>query len=190
MSHYKGPVVDLSQFNNSWYRPGSKVKILIWYFCNLFLLKSSIPYPSKLKRGVLRIFGANIAEGVVIKPRVSIKYPWNLKVGKNVWIGEGVWIDNLDEVIIGDNSCLSQGAMLLTGNHDYKSVKFDLILAPIILERGVWIGAKAVVCQGVVCKSHAILTVGSIANKDLDSYMIYKGNPAVIIRKREIGFNG
>ena len=68
-----------------------------------------------------------VGRSVIIKPRVRIKYPWFLQIGDNSWIGEDVWIDNLDSVIIKENVCISQGAMLMSGSHNYKSEKFDLI---------------------------------------------------------------
>lgn len=90
-------------------------------------------------------------------------------------------------VNIGANVSISQGAMLLTGNHNYKKVAFDLEVFPIIIEDGVWIGAQTVVCPGVTCMSHAVLSVGSIAVKDLDAYKVYSGNPATVVRERIIG---
>ena len=159
---------------------------VIWYFVNVLFLQSHIIPFSSLKVSLLKLFGANVGKGVVIKPRVNIKYPWKLAIGDYSWIGEDVWIDNLEEIIIGSNVCISQGAMLLTGNHNYKKSSFDLITGEISLEDGVWIGAKAVVCPGVTCKSHSILTVGSVATLDLEPYTIYQGNPAKPIRKREI----
>lgn len=132
------------------------------------------------------MFGAKIGKGVCIKQRVNIKYPWNLEIGNNVWIGEMVWIDNLADVRLEDNVCLSQGAMLLCGNHDYRKTSFDLIVRPIILEEGVWIGARSVVCPGVTVQSHALLTVNSVATGHLEPYSIYQGNPAVKIRERKI----
>jgi len=122
----------------------------------------------------------------MIKPKVNIKYPWLLIVENYVWIGEEVWIDNLVEVVLGKNVCLSQGAMLLTGNHDYKNSKFDLKVGKIVLEEGVWIGAKAIVCPNVTCYSHAVLAVNSVAVKDLEAYGIYQGNPAQYVRERKI----
>ncbi len=76
--------------------------------------------------------------------------------------------------------------MLLTGNHDFSIASFDLITKPITLEDGAWIGASAIVCPGITVKSHAVLTVGSIATKDLDPYCIYQGNPAIKIKDRVI----
>ena len=112
--------------------------------------------------------------------------PWKLKIGNNVWIGEGVYIHSLDNITIGDNVCISQQSMLLTGNHDYTISSFDYRNAPILIEDGVWIGARAVVCPGVSCKSHSILSVGSVATKDLKAYEIYQGVPAKFVRQRKI----
>ncbi len=133
---------------------------------------------------ILRFFGAKIGKNVMIKPKVNIKYPWFLEIGNNVWIGEMVWIDNYVQVVIKDNACLSQGAMLLTGNHDYKKSTFDLMTGEITISNGVWIGSKSIVCGGVICHSHSVLAVGSVTSKDLLSYSIYQGNPAVKIRDR------
>ncbi|WP_341221446.1 WcaF family extracellular polysaccharide biosynthesis acetyltransferase [Polaribacter atrinae] len=177
---------NLLKYENSWYKPGSKIKIIFWYIINTIFYKSSIPWPQVIKKNILKCFGGKIGENVLFKPNVNIKYPWFLEIGNNVWIGENVWIDNLTNVIISDNVCISQGAMLLCGNHDYKKSSFDLILGKIVLDEGSWVGAKAVVCPGVTLKSHAILAVGSIATKDLDPYSIYQGNPAIKIRKRNI----
>jgi putative colanic acid biosynthesis acetyltransferase WcaF len=134
----------------------------------------------------LRLFGAKIGSGVVIKPKVNIKYPWRLTIGNNVWIGENVWIDNLEDVVIGDNVCISQGAFLLCGNHNYNKTTFDLMVGKIVLEEGVWIGAKAIVCPGTTIKSHAVLTVASVALGTLESYKIYSGNKAVVVKSRHI----
>ena len=177
---------DLSRFDNSWYRPGPRWKVVVWFLINALFIKSYVPVPVAVKVLLLRWFGATIGTGCVVKPGVNIKYPWLLTVGNQVWIGEQVWIDNLSTVTIGNNVCLSQGAMLLTGNHDYRRTAFDLTTRPIVLEDGVWIGAKAVVCAGVTCGSHAVLAVGSVATRALDSYGIYQGNPAVFVRQRTI----
>ena len=178
--------VDLSSFDNSAYKPGSRVKIALWYMASCIFFKNPIILPMFFKKWVLQLFGCTIGKNLVIKPHVSIKYPWLLQIKDNVWIGEHVWIDNLAKVTISSNVCISQGAMLLCGNHDYKKSAFDLILGPITLEEGVWVGAKSVICPGVTCKSHAILSVGSVATKDLEAYAIYQGNPAVKIRQRDI----
>lgn len=178
---------DLSKYNNSWYSTGAgKVKMALWYFTNVLFFINPLNPISGLKVALLRLFGAKVGKGVVIKPAVNIKYPWLLEIGDFTWIGERVWIDNLAPVKIGRNCCISQGAMLLCGNHNYKKTTFDLIVKPITLEDGSWVGAMSTVCPGVTIRTHAILTVDSVATETLEPYGLYKGNPAVRIRERRI----
>ena len=181
--------VDLSSYRNEWYKPeigASRLKQVAWYYINILFFTSYWLPVSGIKRILLQAFGATLGKGVVIKPGVNIKYPWKLKAGDHCWLGEGVWIDNLADVQLGNSVCLSQGAFILTGNHHHGKVGFDLIVKPVTLEDGVWIGAKAIVCPGVTARSHAVLTVQSVAATDLESYSIYKGNPAVFYKTRNI----
>lgn len=176
--------VELGQYSNKNYFPGNRLKRALWYFFNLFFMVNKYNPFSGLRRSVLRLFGAKIGKKVVIKPGVNVKYPWFLEIGDFSWIGEDVWIDNLGKVKIGANVCVSQGALLLSGNHNYKKSTFDLMVNEIILEDGVWIGAKSIVNGGVTCHSHAILTSGSVTSANLEAYKIYKGNPATFVRNR------
>jgi len=174
----------LADFENSWYNPGAGfLKKTIWYFLNALFFNSFFPI-NAIKIFLLKLFGAKIGKGVIIKPFVSVKYPWKLTVGNHVWIGEKVWIDNLDSVIIENNVCISQGALLLCGNHNYKKSSFDLMIGKIILKEGSWIGAKAIVTGNVTVEENAILQVASVASTNLDKNGIYRGNPALKIKNR------
>jgi putative colanic acid biosynthesis acetyltransferase WcaF len=182
--------VDHSKYNNDWYKQeigAGKLKQLGWYVINALFFINPLNISSGIKRFWLKAFGAKIGKGVVLKPSVNIKYPWKLAIDDYSWIGEGVWIDNLADVRIGKSVCISQGAMLLTGNHDYTRVTFDLMVKPIILKDGVWIGAKSLVCPGVTCETHAVLAAMSVANRNLEPYTIYQGNPAISVKQREVG---
>ena len=157
-----------------------------WYFINVIFFKSSFFPFNFLKKFLLQLFGCSLGKGVVIKPNVNIKYPWKLSLGNYVWIGESVWIDNLDNVTIGNHVCISQGAILICGSHNYKKQSFDLITKEITLNDGVWIGAKSIILPGVVAESHAILSAGSVISKNLESFTVYKGNPAEKVGSRTI----
>ncbi len=178
---------DLARFDNAWYKPGRGALVrLAWYFVNELVFKPGLWPVNGLKVELLRLFGAKVGRGVVIKPCVNIKYPWRLTVGDYAWIGEQVWIDNLADVRIGAHACLSQGAMLLCGSHNYKQLSFDLLIGEIVLEPGAWVGAKALVCPGVTLGSHAVLAAGSVATQDLPAYTVCQGNPAVVKRTRVV----
>jgi putative colanic acid biosynthesis acetyltransferase WcaF len=180
-------VTDLSQFNAGNFNKGaSTLKQALWYFVNALFVRASWNPFMGIKIILLRLFGAKIGKGLIIKNNVVIKFPWKLTVGDNVWLGENCWIDNLDYVTIGNNVCVSQGALLLTGNHDYTISFMPYRNAPIMLEDGVWIGAKSVVCPGIICYSHSILAVGSVATKNMEAFTVYQGNPATAVRTRKI----
>lgn len=177
---------NLAAYNNSWYNPGRNVLIrFIWHCLSAAFVNSAFPF-SGFKIFLLRTFGASIGNGVVVKPHVNVKYPWFLTIGAYTWIGENVWIDNLAAVTIGSNCCLSQGSYILTGNHDYSKSTFDLMVKPVVMEDGAWLGAKAVLCPGVTMNSHSVLAVGSVATSDLEENTIYQGVPAVKVRERVI----
>lgn len=182
----KKGIVDNSTYSTTHRSGASKIKMLFWYLFNIVFFKNSLFPFTSLKPALLRIFGAKVGKGVIIKPSVNIKYPWKLIIGDHSWIGEKVWIDNLSEVTLGKSVCISQGALLLTGSHDHTKTTFDFMASPIILDDGVWIGAKAVVGGGVRCHSHCILGINSVAETNLKAYTIYKGNPAIPVVNRNI----
>ena len=176
----------LDQFDNTDYRPGPWLVRVLWILVSGVFFQTWFPWPSALKRPLLRLFGANVGSGVVLKPRVTIKYPWKLTVGDHCWVGENVWIDNLGQVTIGNHCCLSQGALLLCGNHNYKKPTFDLMVGDITLEDGVWIGARASVGPGVTCHSHSVLAMGSTATQDLEAWGVHQGSTKVMQKPRTI----
>ena len=177
---------DLSKYNNDWYSPGPLIKRVAWFFVSSIFFRTNLLPLYAPKRFLLRVFGARIGKGLIIKPHVTIKYPWLLTIGDHCWIGEAVWIDNLATVTLGNNVCISQAGMLLCGNHDYTKEAFDLRVEPIVLEDGVWIGARALVCPGTTCREHAVLSVQSVATGILEPFGIYQGNPAVKVKNRII----
>jgi putative colanic acid biosynthesis acetyltransferase WcaF len=187
VSHPTVCPVNLSIRDNSEYQKGrSKLVWAIWHFVGAPILKSNaLPFPV-LKAFILRIFGASIGKGSHIKPGVKVKFPWFLSIGDYCWIGEDVWIDNLANVTIGSHVCVSQGAYLCTGNHDWTAPNLKLFRRPITLEDGSWVGAKATICPNVVVGTCSIVTVGSVALKSIPPYQIWGGNPAKYLRDRVV----
>jgi putative colanic acid biosynthesis acetyltransferase WcaF len=179
--------VDLSQFRNEWYHPGrSRLVQTAWFFLGAPLLRMAVFPLSGVRCRLLRLFGARIGCGVVIKPGVRVKYPWLLSCGDHCWFGEDCWIDNLAPVHLGNSVCISQGAYLCTGNHDWSDPAFALIVRQILIEDGAWIGARAVVGPGTQIGECAVVTAGSVVARRIPAFEIHGGNPAVFLRKRQI----
>jgi putative colanic acid biosynthesis acetyltransferase WcaF len=137
-----------------------------WYLVNAWLFQSAVPalIPSSWKAAILRAFGARVGQGFVCKPRVTIKYPWFLDIGDHVWLGELVWIDNHATVKLGNHVCISQGAYLFTGNHDWNDERFRFFCQPIEIGDGCWVGAGVRVGPGVSVKSGTV-ALASVASE-------------------------
>jgi putative colanic acid biosynthesis acetyltransferase WcaF len=133
---------------------------------------------------LLRVFGARIGSGCRLKPGLRVKFPWRLQVGQACWLAEDAWLDNLAPITIGDRVCLSQGAYLCTGNHDFRSPGFDLRLGPITIAADAWIAARAVLAPGTQIGSGAVVALGAVVNGTVPAGAIVRGNPAVVVGQR------
>jgi putative colanic acid biosynthesis acetyltransferase WcaF len=178
---------DLSRFSNNWYMPGRALLTRIaWIVVNASFFLTWFPWPSRLKVALLRAFGARVGHGVVLKPRINVKYPWHLEIGDYAWIGEGAWLDSLARISIGPHACLSQGCTVETGNHDWSKPTFDLILREVVIEDGAWAAAKCLLLPGSRLASHSVLGAGSVLSGATEPYSVYVGVPARKVRVRVI----
>ena len=183
----KSPQVNLAAYSpGSFDRGAGACREMLWILASLLLFRLCPFKLSAVKSAALRCFGARVGRGVVLKPNLRITFPWKLTLGDHVWLGEECWIFNLAPIVIEDNVCISQRAFLCTGNHDYKSLAFDLITKPIRVERGAWIGASAFVGPGVTIGTHAVAGAGSVVTEDLPAFGVFRGNPAVWVKQRII----
>ncbi len=179
--------VQLARYNNSWYSPGgSLLKRATWFFLGQPLVRSAWIPSSAMRVHVLRWFGARVGAGCTIKPSVDVKYPWHLVMGDHCWIGEHVWIDNLTTVRLESNVCISQGAYLCTGNHDWTDPCFGLMIAPIHLGEGSWAGAKCILAPGSVLGRGAVAAAGAVVSGAVPEFEIHAGNPARLVKRRVV----
>ncbi|QFT48728.1 Galactoside O-acetyltransferase (plasmid) [Roseivivax sp. THAF40] len=169
--------------NNKFSRGAPRFVEALWIFVSAMFVTSWLP-GSAWRCTLLRLFGARIGRGVVIKPGVQVKFPWRLHIGSHTWIGEHAWIDNLAVVTIGDHACISQGVYLCTGNHDWSRGSFDLITQPILIEDGAWVGAFSKLAPGTIMRKRAVLTLGSVGSRELEPNTVYRGNPAKRVMPR------
>jgi len=177
--------VDLSEFDNNWYDPGRPFAVrAIWHILNSLILQNPLFVHSSPKRGLLRLFGAKIGRGVVIKPKVNVTYPWNVEIGDNAWIGEEAWLHSLTKVHVGRNACVSQRCLLSTGSHDVSDPFMGLIVKPIVIEDCAWVGADSFVGLGVTISDGAVAGAGSNVVSDLPPWTICVGNPCRPVKER------
>lgn len=181
------PRVQLAHTHPGTYRPGRAYPVrALWLIVEALVLLNPIIVSYRFKAAVLRLFGATIGEGLVIKPGVHVKYPWRLQIGEDCWIGERAWIDNMEDITLGSNVVVSQGAYLCTGNHDWSDPVMPLRPSPIRVDDGAWIGAFARVAPGTTIAPGSVVALGAVVFSDTEPWTIYRGNPAVPVGTRSL----
>lgn len=156
------PGLDLRLHSGRKYDKGRSLAWQVFWHAASHLLFQKWWFPARLRPPLLRAFGADVGADVVIRQGVRIHWPWRLSVAGPAWIGHGAWILNLAEVIIERDVCISQDALLCAGSHDRGDLAFEHANAPIRLERGAWVCARATVLAGTVIGDHAIVGAGAV----------------------------
>ncbi|MFM7547392.1 MAG: WcaF family extracellular polysaccharide biosynthesis acetyltransferase [Cyanobacteriota bacterium] len=167
------------------WHPGAPLLVqILWFSFGSPLLAARWLPGSAWRVALLRIFGARIGHGCRLKPGLRVKFPWRLVVGDACWLAEDAWIDNLAPVTLGDRVCLSQGVYLCTGNHNFRSSGFDLMLGPITIASDAWIAARAVLAPGTQIATGAVVALGAVVSGTVPPGAIVRGNPAVAVGQR------
>jgi putative colanic acid biosynthesis acetyltransferase WcaF len=169
--------------NSDFDRGASRFKEALWILCKCAFFLNPFPWPSLLRVGLLRLFGARIGRGVVIRSGVNISFPWRLSAGDHVWIGDEVYILSLAPVTLGSHVCISPRAFLCTGSHDWRSETFDLQTRAIVVEDSVWICAQAFLGPGTRIGSNSVISAGTVILKTVPNNSLATGNPATIRSK-------
>ena len=159
---------------------------MLWLVVRSLFFMPSFPLPSAVRCNLLRLFGAQIGQGVVIRSRVHVTFPWRLTIGDHSWIGEEVNLHNLAPIVIGHDVCLSQRAFLCTGSHDFSKHGFDLITGPITIGDHSWVAANVFIAPKVHLGPHAMVTAGSVVKLSISQPGIVSGNPATLTEPVEI----
>src|SRR5437762_12685739 len=178
--------MDLSIYDNSDFDRGAPWwKEAVWALVRFLSFQGAFPWPSPLRCALLRIFGAKIGRGVVIRANVNISFPWRLTIGDHVWIGEDVGILTLSWVTIESNVCISQRAYLCTGSHDFRREDFKLQVAPITVRSGSWIAACAFIAKGVEIGQDSVVSAGAMIFDNVPPNSFVRGNPAQVVEREK-----
>jgi putative colanic acid biosynthesis acetyltransferase WcaF len=132
------------------------------------------------------MFGAKIGKGAVVYSSASIWAPWNLIMGDFASIADNVICYNVDKVSIGSHTTISQYTYLCTASHNIEDLNNALVTAPIFIKSQAWVAAGAYVNMGVTIGEGAVVGARACVFKNVESWTIVGGNPAVVIKQRTI----
>jgi len=166
------------------FRGKSIFYVQFWWLVSYLLFKPSPQFLYSWRRFLLRIFGAKIGKNVIIRPTVTITYPWKLNIGDYSWIGDDVVLYTLGEIYIGRNTVISQRSYICTGSHDYTKSNFLIYAKKIIIEDSCWLATDVFVAPGITIKSNTVVGSRSSVYNNLPKNSICIGNPAKAIKER------
>ncbi|MGY1711365.1 hypothetical protein ACI8AC_17850 [Geodermatophilus sp. SYSU D00758] len=178
------PVIDLSRApgaRESWDAP--LWKVLLWSVAELLLVTNPWQISSRVRRAVLVAFGARIGAGVLLRPRLRVRFPWKLTVGDRSWIGEDVWLHNQDRLTIGSDVVVSQGTFVTTGSHAHRR-DMALITRPVVIEDGAWVTARCVVLGGSRIGASALVTPNTVVSGDVPAGMVFGSRGGAVLGPR------
>ncbi len=130
--------------------------------------------------------------GNFVRNDVVISGIKNLKLGGNVYIGaDGTTLHCGGGITIGKNSVIAGGCLIMSMNHNYESrtkVPFDetAIHQSVEIGENCWIGARSMICPGVKIEDGVVVAMGSVVTKSVPKGAIVGGNPAKIIKFRDL----
>jgi putative colanic acid biosynthesis acetyltransferase WcaF len=177
-------VIDLSVApgaRETWDVPGWK--IYAWGVVELLLVSNPWQISSRLRRAALIAFGARIGQGVLLRPRLRVRFPWKLQIGDRSWIGEDVWLHNQDRLVIGSDVVVSQGTFITTGSHAHRR-DMALITRPVVIEDGAWITARCIVLGGSRIGVSALVSPGTVVDGAVPPGMIFGQGTGRVLRPR------
>lgn len=176
---------DLSRFSlPTEFRGRSKVQVQLWWLVQSTLFRWSPQVMYGWRRFLLRLFSAKIGKKVIIRPTVTITYPWNVTIGDYSWIGDDAVLYSLAPIIIGESVVVSQKSYLCAGSHDYTKVTFDIFGESILIKDEAWIATDVFVSPGVNIGKGVVVGARSSVFSDLPDGMICYGSPAKPVKKR------
>jgi acetyltransferase-like isoleucine patch superfamily enzyme len=139
--------------------------------------------PEEVRVLLGKLTGKPIDDSVVVFPPIYSEFGKNLTFGKNVFINIGCRFQDAGGISIGEGTLIGHGSTLTTLNHDVDpDRRADMVPAPIVIGRKVWLGAAVTVVPGVMIGDGAIVGAGAVVTKDVPANAVVAGVPAKLIR--------
>lgn len=115
-----------------------------------------------------------------------------ISIGENVIIRPGTNLstevaDNA-EIVIEDFVMMGPGIHIYTNNHRFDDVSKPIFFQgdrpsqKVVIKRGSWIGANAIILPGVTVGENAVVGANSVVTKNVPPMVVVAGNPAKIIK--------
>lgn len=122
---------------------------------------------------------------------VNIVNPSNFRISPTSHLKSGAYLSCLGKVTIGEYFHCGQNLIIFTSNHDYnhgEGIPYGKtnIIKEVTIKDFVWVGANVIILPGVSIGEGSVIGAGSVVTRDIPDYAIAAGNPAKVIKYRNI----
>lgn len=139
--------------------------------------------PHEVRALLSRLTGKDVDESVTVFPPFHSEFGKNLTFGRGVFVNQGCRFQDAGGITIGEGSLIGHGCTLTTLNHDLDpDRRADMIPAPVVIGRGVWLGAAVTVVPGVTIGDGAVVGAGAVVTRDVPADTVVAGVPARVVR--------
>jgi putative colanic acid biosynthesis acetyltransferase WcaF len=166
------------------FRGRSAIVVQLWWLIQATVFKCSPQAAYGFRRWLLRCFGASVGDKVIIRPSVTITYPWKIKIGDYAWIGDDVVLYSLGDIEIGEHAVISQKSYLCAGDHDYVQQDFPIRGRKITVGEQAWVATDVFIAPGVTIGAGAVIGARSSVFSDMPARMVCVGYPAKPLKPR------
>ena len=163
-----------------------KIGMLLWLIVAALFFHTTPKPLNAWRLFLLRLFGCKISGRPFVHGTCIIKIPWQLTLEDRAALGPKSEVYNLGHLTLKRACVVSQYAYICGGTHDLNDPGLPLQVGDIVIGEEAFLGAKTMVLPGVHVGTDAVLGAGAVAAKDLEPWMIYVGNPAKALKKREM----
>ena len=142
-----------------------------------------------------KVFYTAITKMTVRSYGKNLRVNHKSRLGKNTILGDncnfnGMQIIGGGEVCVGNNFHSGVDCMIITSNHNYEgdAIPYDntYVHKKIKIEDNVWFGNKILVTGNITIGEGSIVAAGSVVCKDVPPLAIVGGNPAKVIKYRDV----
>jgi acetyltransferase-like isoleucine patch superfamily enzyme len=146
--------------------------------------------PQFLRRLVFKALFRRLGKAGLIDYKTYFRYPSKISIGDHSYVNHGCCFYGSSlkgvEIVVGNDVALGPHIRIFTATHDYSTYDLKDTAESVTIEDNAWVGGGTIILPGVTIGRGAVIGAGSVVTKDIPAFSVAVGNPARVVRTREM----